>query len=145
VSAGQIRCVNGIRQGWLPCAAILVALAIVGCQKAPTSPPGGPAGIPANTAPKLPKGPAITADPNPVPAGPDGKGTTVITWNTGDGKPGDVWVSINGAPEKQFAANRSSGQQDAIWIGKGEYDFRLYAGKEHKTVLASVKVARAAK
>ncbi|OLC99952.1 MAG: hypothetical protein AUH86_01240 [Acidobacteria bacterium 13_1_40CM_4_58_4] len=37
----------------------------------------------------------ITASPNPVPAG-EGVGTTTITWNTGDGTVGQVYVSVDG-------------------------------------------------
>ena len=84
--------------------------------------------------------PQITATPNPVPADST---TTTITWDTGDGTAGEVYVSPNGAAEKRFAGARKQGSQDATWIRQGEYEFRLYAGKEHKTMLASVKVTRA--
>lgn len=85
----------------------------------------------------------ISADPNPVPAGPDKFGKTKVSWDTGDGSIGEVYVSINGQTEKLFAGNRAKGTLEAPWIGsKGTYEFRLYAGKEHKTVLASVKVTR---
>ena len=89
--------------------------------------------------------PQITATPNPVPAGTEKLGTTTITWDTGDGSVGEVYVSDNGKAEKLFAGNRRNGALEAKWIGKGEYEFRLYAGKEHKTILASVKVTRPAK
>jgi len=96
---------------------------------------------PANsTAPKVP--PSITATPNPVPAGEGKFGTTTVTWDTGDGSIGEVYVSVNGAAEKLFAGNRSKGSLEAAWIGKGDHEFRLYAGKEHKTLLASVRVTR---
>ena len=99
----------------------------------------------ANSAGSLPS-PAgtasITATPNPVPAGKD-FGKTTITWSTGDGIAGQVYVSVSGGPEKLFADDSPQGFQDAPWIGAGSsYDFRLYAGKEHKNLLASVKVAR---
>lgn len=87
-------------------------------------------------------GPQISAAPNPVPAGSEKFGKTTISWNTGDGSVGDVYVAANGAPEKLFAGKRPKGSMDAAWIGKGEYEFRLYAGTEHKTVLATVKVTR---
>ncbi len=87
-------------------------------------------------------GPLISAAPNPVPAGREKFGKTTISWNTGDGSIGEVYVSVNGAPEKRFAGNRSKGSLEMKWIGRGEHEFRLYAGKEHKKVLASVKVTR---
>ena len=93
--------------------------------------------------PNAPKvAPSITATPNPVPAGETKFGTTTVTWDTGDGSIGEVYVSVNGAAEKLFAGNRSKGSLAAAWIGKGEHEFRLYAGKEHKTLLASVRVTR---
>lgn len=88
--------------------------------------------------------PQITASPNPVPAGSEKFGKTTITWSTGDGSVGEVYVSTNGDAERLFAGNRPKGSLEAAWIGKGEYEFKLYAGKEHKTVLGSVKVTRAA-
>jgi hypothetical protein len=85
------------------------------------------------------------ATPNPVPAGPD-KGTTTITWNTGDGSKGEVYMSKDGGPEKLFAGLSPWGSQEAAWIQQGEYEFRLYAVDEHqKKLLASVKVTRSAK
>jgi len=85
---------------------------------------------------------SIVANPNPVSAGKS-FGKTTITWNTGDGTVGQVYVSEGGAPEKLFADERPQGSQDAPWIGAGTpYEFRLYAGKEHKNLLASVKVTR---
>jgi hypothetical protein len=81
----------------------------------------------------------ITADPNPVPAG-SGKGTTTISWDTGDGTPGQVYVERKGQAEKLFAQGKK-GTEKASWIYAGySYDFRLYAGNEHKQVLARVTV-----
>jgi hypothetical protein len=87
-------------------------------------------------------GPQITASPNPVPAGSEKFGKSMISWDTGDGSIGEVYVSINGAPEKLFAGNRSKSSLEAQFIGKGEHEFRLYAGKAHEKLLASVKVTR---
>ena len=85
---------------------------------------------------------SITASPNPVPAG-KGFGKTTVTWNTGDGSIGQVYVSVNGEQEKIFADGRPQGSLDAPWIGAGAtYEFRLYSGKDHKKLLASVKVIR---
>src|SRR5262249_27348816 len=85
--------------------------------------------------------PSLTAAPNPVPPGTD-KGKTTITWTTGDGSPGQVYVSEGGKPEILFATG-SKGSKEAPWIQGGRtYDFRLYAGTEHTQVLASVTVTR---
>lgn len=66
----------------------------------------------------------VYASPNPVPAGP-GLGTTTITWTTGDGSEGEVWVSTSGGPEALFATG-SSGSQEAPWIlGGRSYLFCL--------------------
>ena len=81
----------------------------------------------------------ITASPNPVTTG-EGSGTTTITWNTGDGAAGQVYVSEDGAPETLFAAG-PTGSAPAPWIRAGKtFEFRLYAGTEHATVLAKTRV-----
>jgi hypothetical protein len=81
----------------------------------------------------------IIALPNPVPAG-RGPGKTIVTWYTGDGSPGQVYVSIGGAPEQLFSTNPS--HHEATITGKGDYEFRLYAGTDHSTRLGTVKVTR---
>jgi hypothetical protein len=81
----------------------------------------------------------IIATPNPVPAG-RGPGKTIVNWYTGDGSPGQVYVSIGGGPEKLFSAHPS--HQEATISSKGEYEFRLYAGTDHTTLLGTVKVTR---
>jgi hypothetical protein len=88
--------------------------------------------------------PQLTASPNPVPFGPD-FGTTKISWDTGDGTWGQVYVSTNGEPETLFMQG-AKGSAEATWIGAGgTYEFRLYAGPEHKKMLASINVSRAKK
>jgi hypothetical protein len=87
-------------------------------------------------------GPKIVAEPNPVPAGP-GKGSTKISWDIPDRSQGEVYVSIDGAPEQLFAGISSTGTQTADWIDKGStYEFRLYQGKGHERVLNRVTVTR---
>jgi hypothetical protein len=81
----------------------------------------------------------IIAIPNPVPAG-RGPGRTIVTWHTGDGAPGQVYVSIGGQPERLFSSNPS--HQETTINSKDEYEFRLYAGSDHATQLATVKVTR---
>jgi predicted small lipoprotein YifL len=81
----------------------------------------------------------ITASPNPVTTG-EGPGNTTVTWNTGDGTAGQVYVSADGAPEAIFAQG-SMGSALAPWIQAGQtFEFRLYAGTEHAKVLAKTQV-----
>jgi len=82
----------------------------------------------------------ITASPNPVHTGERINGTTTITWNTADGTEGQVYVSVDGGPEGKFAAG-PQGSAAAGWIQAGKiFEFRLYAGTEHATVLAKTQV-----
>ena len=83
--------------------------------------------------------PTITASPNPVTIG-EGRGNTTITWNTGDGTTGRVYVSEDGAPETLFTEG-PTGSAPAPWIKPGKtFEFRLYAGTEHAKVLAKTQV-----
>jgi hypothetical protein len=96
-----------------------------------------PLGAPSSSA-----GPEISAAPNPVPAGPD-KGTTTITWSAGDGKKGEVYLVTRDGTEKLFAGHAPGGRQDAKFITANRaFEFRLYEGKEHTRLLASVTVTR---
>jgi len=81
----------------------------------------------------------ISASPNPVPLDEITQGITTIKWNTGDNLPGQVYVSRRGEPDQLFA-EAAAGSGKASWITSGEYEFRLYAGKEHNRQLASVVV-----
>jgi hypothetical protein len=47
--------------------------------------------------------PTIIASPNPVAAG-EGAGSTIITWDTGDGTAGQVYVSVDGREETLLRA-----------------------------------------
>ena len=81
----------------------------------------------------------IAASPNPVTIGEE-PGTTTITWNTGDGTTGQVYVSEDGAPETLFTSG-PPGSAPAPWIRVGKtFEFRLYAGTEHAKVLAKTQV-----
>lgn len=83
----------------------------------------------------------ITATPNPVPAG-GGPGTTTLSWNTGDGSVGQVYVSVDGKPETLFAQDAKK-SKDAAWIRAGAtYEFRLYAGLDRAKLLNKVVVTR---
>jgi type IV pilus biogenesis protein CpaD/CtpE len=83
--------------------------------------------------------PWIKADPNPVPVSAD-KGTTTVSWNSGGGAMAEVYL-VNAKQEETLFSGGATGSQTANWIAKGgKYEFRLYAGKEHKTILARVSV-----
>ena len=111
-----------------------VLLVVVGCAVPQATDAGGNAPSQA--------GATIQANPNPVPAGGD-PGTTTITWKTNDGSESQVYVAQDGAAEKLFASG-PGGSEDAPWIQTGSsYEFRVYAGTDHKISLASVTVTRA--
>jgi hypothetical protein len=81
----------------------------------------------------------ITASPNPVSLG-EGPGTTTVTWNTGDGSVGQLYVSEDGGSETMFASG-SAGSAPAPWIQAGKtFEFRLYAGTEHAKMVAKTQV-----
>ena len=119
---------------FIPTIAILLPLfffAACGPSKSPEA--NASAGSPAASAA------TITASPNPVTTG-EGPGTTTVTWNTGDGTAGQVYVSPDGAAEVIFAEG-STGSAPAPWIQAGKtFEFRLYAGTEHAKVLAKTQV-----
>lgn len=86
---------------------------------------------------------SITADPNPVP-GVAKFETTTISWDTGDGSSGYIYLIDKGQPPKEFITKRPSGSQPFKWVGKGTYEFQLYSGDRQQggRQLASVQVAR---
>jgi hypothetical protein len=102
---------------------------------APVSGAGGSAvlaGVPSN--------PWLTADMYPMGLEPS---RARITWNTGDGRSGQVYVSVDGAPEEIFSSG-TAGIRDAPWIFTGPtYDFRLYAGTDRAAPVATGRVYRA--
>lgn len=96
--------------------------------------------VPTGTTAQAPHGRAvIAAEPNPVPVR-DGLGTARIRWSTGTAEPGQIFLSADGGAEQLFAEG-AEGTQDAPWINpSSKYEFRLYAGREHRALLASVLV-----
>ena len=87
---------------------------------------------------------SLTATPNPVFA-PSGSGTTTLLWDATDAGFGEIWVSLDSGPEV-LVASGVSGSQAVPWILSGHtYQFRLYAGAAHATVLASATVTTAAR
>ncbi len=111
---------------------ILFAVLAVGCgSKNPAQTDSAP--------PNHTGDPWIKADPNPVSVAA-GKGTTTISWDSGDGTMAQVYL-VNAKQEETLFSGGATGSQAAPWIAKGgKYEFRLYAGKEHKTILARVSV-----
>jgi len=90
----------------------------------------------------LPGSARLSADPNPVPAGPE-LGSTMISWQGPAGAFAQVYVSVDGEPE-QLLAQGPSGSAEAPWIATDrEYEFRLYAGTDHRSRLSTVRVSRA--
>jgi hypothetical protein len=82
----------------------------------------------------------ITASPNPVSAG-EGPGKTTISWNTGDGSKGLVYLSTDGGSERLFGEGEE-GSMEAPWIEADKvYEFRLCRGTQ-RTRLATVTVTR---
>lgn len=95
-----------------------------------------------STSPNSGRTAELSANPNPVPAG-EGPGKTTINWQTSDGTVGEIYLVAGGAPETLFA-RASNGPAEAPWIVTGNtYEFLLYAGTDHKTLLGKVTVTRA--
>ena len=107
----------------------LAALAPAGCGRLPES---------VSNVERRPTGPWILALPNPVKAGPQG-GRTMITWDTGEGIPGRVHLSVDGGPEKPFSASEQYYAETVVRIGH-LYDFKLYPAGPRASPLASVRV-----
>jgi hypothetical protein len=83
---------------------------------------------------------SLLADPNHLPPSAT-VGSTTLYWSTGTGALGQVYVVRPGQSEILFAEG-GYGKQAAPWIAPGgTYEFRLYAGTAHTTLLRSVTVA----
>ena len=82
--------------------------------------------------------PAITAKPQHVTV-IDGRDTTEIHWDTGNGSMGFVFVT---GPERKpvLFATGAKGTQKVPWIRSGKYVFELYSDQDRRTLLASVVV-----
>ena len=86
-------------------------------------------------------GASFVASPNPVPLGA-GMGSTTISWTTGDGQEGRVYVSVDGGRPQLFGTG-ARGSQEAPWIGFGGiYEFFLRSSRGN--LLATVTVQRRA-
>ena len=81
----------------------------------------------------------LTATPNPVPVDST---TTTISWSTGNGSIGQIWISQDRGQQVLFAEG-ADGTQQADWISPGAvYEFRLYGDTTRSTLLETVTVAR---
>jgi 2-polyprenyl-3-methyl-5-hydroxy-6-metoxy-1,4-benzoquinol methylase len=81
----------------------------------------------------------LTATPSPVVA-KDSLGATTVSWSTGTGQVGQVFVACDGGEEK-LLAERAAGTQLVPWIKAGStYRFSLYEGTDQTTLLASIEV-----
>jgi len=89
-----------------------------------------------------PRGPTITAKPERV-ALTNGRGSTEIDWDTGNGSIGFVFVTEEDGKTGPFASG-SRGTQVAAWIGKHSYVFELYGDNQRKKLLAKVTVSGSA-
>ena len=86
--------------------------------------------------------PTITAKPERVTLG-DGTGSTEITWDTGDGSAGFVFVTEEGGKPVSFASG-SRGTQIVPWIKERSYLFELYGDDQRHNLLAKVTVSGSA-
>lgn len=85
----------------------------------------------------LQNGPWILATPNPVNAGRRGAKTMLI-WDTNEGFPGQVFVSVDRRPERFVSANSHYYHEYVVQRGH-TYEFRLY-GSSRTSPLSTVQV-----
>jgi hypothetical protein len=84
----------------------------------------------------------LSVAPIPTTANPS-PGTPQVSWSTGDGSPGQVTVTPEGAKEVLFTS-ASEGTASAPWIAPGHtYVFKLYSTTSGRRLLARLKVGHA--
>ena len=86
--------------------------------------------------------PIVTAKPERVPL-TNGRGSTKIQWDTGNGAPGFVFVTEDGGKPVLFGES-PQGDHVASWIGRHRYIFELYGDNQRRTLLAKVIVSGSA-
>lgn len=59
---------------------------------------------------------------------PFGQTSITLTWDTGDGSVGQVWVRYNATAEKLLAQNPSGSVAITFLVNSGDYTFTLYKG-----------------
>src|SRR5437762_11036112 len=89
--------------------------------------------------PKIKDAARITATPEGVKVSDD-SASTDISWNTGDGSMGFVFVTANGRPPV-LVATGNEGSRVISWIRRGNYVFQLYGDAGRRTLLSSVNVS----
>ena len=83
----------------------------------------------------------LKAQPYPLPPGP-GPGKTTLTWRIGHGGTAQLYVSVDGRPEKKVATGHK-GSKEIDWIHPGrDYQFKLYQGENRERVLATLAVRK---
>ncbi len=87
--------------------------------------------------------PVITAKPEQV-AVTEGRGSTEIHWDTGNGSMGFVFVTGTDQKPVLFASG-TKGSQLVPWIQAARYVFELFSDKDRRTLLATVTVTGSAK
>jgi len=81
--------------------------------------------------------PQLSATPNPAPTG-----TTDVSWDTGNGNDGYLYVRPHGC-EEVLVARGTRGSQEVTWIAPClEYEFSLYGDPARTALLASIVVRR---
>ena len=83
--------------------------------------------------------PAITANPGHVTVA-GAAGSTKISWDTGNGSMGFVFVTTSHGKPVLFASG-AKGTRVAPWIRPGTYAFELYGDDQRRTLLAAVTVS----
>ena len=92
-----------------------------------------------NAAGKSLGAPAITANPGHVKVA-GRTGSTEISWDTGNGSMGFVFVTTSNGKSVLFATG-AKGSRVAPWIRHGTYAFELYGDDQRRTLLAAVTVS----
>src|SRR5256714_3968204 len=98
--------------------------------------------ISGNNSDRVSRAAGITAKPERVTLS-DGKGSTKIEWDTGNGSMGFVFVTEDRGKPVLFASG-SRGNEVAPWIGTHSYVFELYGDDQHQRLLAKVTVSGSA-
>jgi hypothetical protein len=88
---------------------------------------------------QITRAPSIRATPERVNV-THGSGQTEISWNTGNGSVGFVFVTANGRDPVPFATG-PRGNKVAPWIRAGSYIFVLYGDEQRRTLLAATTVS----
>jgi hypothetical protein len=120
---------------------ILSCVFFLGCNRTDTTSSQATSSASPSSGPVSTGTAVLKADPNPVPPAAPGSGKTTISWQTGTGKNGEVYL-VDAQSERLFAAG-PSGASEATWLSPGTTRFRLYRGTEHREMLVELSVTMA--